>query len=423
MKIIKLSISFLFPFLILLCCYAHEDEATFEPTFQSVTLTKGATVALGIKTTKIEEKIYSEIIKSTGQIEEIPDNRFDVNSPVQGKVISISANLGDYVAGGRVLATLQSTEVAKLESEVKQFEAELESYKNAFEREKVLFEKGITAKKDFDIAKANFAGAEAKVSAAKSNLKILSGSLSNPERGTFTVKAPKSGTITERNLTLGQVVNLNQLLFQGIDLTNVLASADIFEKDASKIMLGQKILIRLDSQPDKIFEGHLTYIGSVINKETRTFPVKATLHNPENITGELPLKPGAFFQMEIQTGLEKKSIIIPRTSLVDANKEDNALKHEHTVYIQGDTNPNSKVVFIPKKVEVRSHDSDNVEVILGLKSGDVIVADGGYQLQYAGLEEEHKKQNKLFGRNIVSVVFGFLFLFIIFFLGKKIFKK
>ncbi|MBI2995082.1 MAG: efflux RND transporter periplasmic adaptor subunit [Candidatus Melainabacteria bacterium] len=390
-------------------CFGHGDDIAFKAKFKKIPTSNVDIKGTGIETKIIKEEIVDDIVRTTGQIEEIPNNKFDVNSPVQGKVISVLVDLGTMVQGGQGLATIQSTEIAKLQSELNQSEAELELAKNNFDREEKLFEKRITAKKDLDVAKAALASAEAKLTAARNNLKILTNQNENLEQGIFTIKTPKAGTIVERNITIGQVVNVNQIIFRGLDLTKVWASADIYEKDRSKINKNQKAIVILDGAQDKAFTGNITYIGSVINKETRTLPVKVLLDNKESV-----LNPGAFIQLNISTGQKKNLIVIPRTALAQIDKEGTEGKHKHIVYLK------EGKFFIPRKIEVEAHDSDTVEVISGLTPGEVIVSKGTYQLEFGEGEEEHEhiKQEKTYPKWLIPV--GFLITLIVgFLLGKK----
>lgn len=403
---------FLFLCLLLLFAlpsFSHGEDVSFESNEsknQKVTLDKIAVRTIGIETQKVEEKTIDDVVKTTGQIEEIPNNHFDINCPVVGKVSSILVDLGDKITEGQSLAIIQSTDIAKLQSEIKQFEAEYELGKINFERENKLFEQGISAKKELDAAKAYLSSIEAKLNAAKSNLRILTDQATDLEQGTFTIKSKKPGTIVERNITLGQIVNSNQILFRAIDLSNVLASADIYEKDHNKIKMGQTTYVTLDGIPNKVFEGKITYVGSVINKETRTLPVKVFLHNNQGL-----LKPGAFIQLLIHTGEKKKSIIIPHTALVEIDKEGTEGKHKHLVYVKRGN------AFSPRNIEVEMHDSNNVEVISGLIAGEIIVTQGAYQLQYDKSEDDHEhiKQSKnipswlIVALVILALVLGFLY--------------
>ena len=401
----------------LLPSFGHGDDEGFEAKQERIEVNKVAIRALNIETSTIKEIEVDEKVRTTGQIEEIPTNHFDVNTPVQGKVSSILIKLGDLIRAGQGLVVIQSTEIAKLQADIDELKAELELAQTTFDREKALFEKNISPKKDFDAAKAFLASQEAKLNAAQTNLKILTQQSANVNSGTFTVQAQKSGTVVENKITVGQIVSSNQLLFHGIDLSTVWASADIYERDLGKVKLGQTVYVTLDGIPDKVFEGKLTYIGSVINEATRTLPVKATLTNKDEL-----LKPGAFLQLAIHTGQKKKSIVIPKTALMERDKEGTEGKHEHLVYIKKGTK------FIPRKIQVESHDSSSVEVLSGLSAGEIIVTNGAYQLQYGEGEDSHdgehshehnsKKQNQsipiwgVIGIGILGLLAGVL-------IGKK----
>ena len=376
------------------CVHAEDPGFRSKVVHRNIVIDDAAVKTLGIKTEKIVEKDLEEFVKTTGQVEGIPKNQFDINSPVQGVVKSVLVDLGDVVSAGQPLLVIKSTEIAKLQAEANQFKAELELARSSFERETSLFDQGISPKKDFDASRAILASAEAKLNAAENNLKILTGLTAGSEEGEFTVKTQKPGTIVERNITIGQVVNSNQILFRGIDLFTVWANADIYERDLIKVKLGQKVNVTLDGIPDKTFEGNLTYIGSVINKDARTLPVKATLGNKDEL-----LKPGAFIQLLIHTGQKKQSLVIPRVALVETDKEGTEGSHEHIVYVQ------SMGSFKPRKIQVESHDSNTALVLSGLMDGEVIVTEGSYQLQYEKTIEQHNELINPFHKIPIKTIF------------------
>ena len=357
--------------------------AGFKAKFEKINLDDKTIKAINLKTQKIEEKDIFETIKSTGQIEEIPNNHFDINSPVQGTVASVLVDLGSKVMVGTPVATIESPEISRLQADIDKLKADLEYATSNFEREKSLYEDGITSKKDFDASKAELKSTEAKLKAAQSNLEILTGLATKSAQGKFNILSRKNGTIVERNITVGEVVSPNKLLFHGIDLSTVWASANIYEKDLSKVSLGQTAFVTLDGTPKKVYSGEIVYIGSVLDEKSRTLPVKVKLDNSK---GEL--NPKAFIKLVIHTKNKKKSITIPITALVDidADKDTEGDTHKHIVYIKDGK------IFIPKEVEVATHDSNSVEVLSGLRKEDEVVTSGGYQLQYAeGGHDEHEE--------------------------------
>lgn len=387
------------------------EDADFKQKLKKIALNVSTTKTLGLKVQKIKEEAADEIIKTTGQIEGIPYNKFDVNCPVTGHVESIYVDLGDVVMLNQPLLAVQSTEISMLLGDINQFKAELDLAKSNFERERSLYDEGISPKKDYDVAKASLASAEAKLSTLKKNLRILTNNLDISNSDEYVLPAHASGIISERDVTVGQVVTPDQVIFRGIDLSTVWASADIYEKDTGKVALGQKVTVTLDGIPGKVFEGKISYLGATLNEDSRTLPVKATLQNINN-----ELKPGSFIQLAIHTGKSSRSIVIPRTALVETDSEDIEGRHKHFVYVKEHENS-----FVPRRVEVEQHDSDSVEVISGLSPGELVVIKGAYQLQFA---EQHNEENnpfpfKLDLKLVLILAFALGFLIILLFRKKK----
>src|SRR3989338_2595132 len=140
----KIFLALLF-FCYLLPAFSHGDDIGFKAKFEKIPVEKVDVKGTGIETKEVKEETVDDVVRTTGQIEELPSSHFDVNSPVQGKVISVLVDLGTMVNAGQSLAVIQSTDIAKLQSELAQSEAELELAKNRFDREQKLFEKGISA--------------------------------------------------------------------------------------------------------------------------------------------------------------------------------------------------------------------------------------------------------------------------------------
>src|SRR3989338_145915 len=116
---------------LLLFCYflpafSHGDDIGFKAKFEKIPVEKVDVKGTGIATKEVKEETVDDVVRTTGQIEELPSSHFDVNSSVQGKVLSVLVDLGAIVQAGQALATIQSTEIAKLQSELDQSEAELE---------------------------------------------------------------------------------------------------------------------------------------------------------------------------------------------------------------------------------------------------------------------------------------------------------
>lgn len=182
--------------------------------------------------------------------------------------------------------------------------------------------------------------------------------------GTVLVSAPISGVVSQRNITLGQSVDESGVALMTIqDDTRVWATANIYEKDLSRVEIGQRTNVKVASFPDRAFRGRISYIGSTVEGETRAVPVRAEI---ENIDGEL--KPGMFAELEIVTERSPAAVMsVPASAVVDANGLD-------TIYVQNGQQ------FEPIEVTLGQTFGDRVEVKSGLFDGDRVVTVGGMQL-------------------------------------------
>jgi HlyD family secretion protein len=112
------------------------------------------------------------------------------------------------------------------------------------------------------------------------------------------IKSPINGLVLSKNTEIGEVVMPGSSLLTLGDLFHPWVKIYIKETDLGKVKLGQKAQVKIDTYPDKVFEGKVTYISSeaeftpknIQTKEERVklvFGIKVSLDNPLQI-----LKPG-----------------------------------------------------------------------------------------------------------------------------------
>ncbi|WP_245927736.1 efflux RND transporter periplasmic adaptor subunit [Aphanothece hegewaldii] len=201
------------------------------------------------------------------------------------------------------------------------------------------------------------------------------GTLAN-EQGMVVVTAPIAGRIANRPVTLGQSFqDAGGQLMTIVDNRKVLVTANIYEKDLDQVKQGQRVKAKVASLPKRTFTGRITIIGSLVEGETRTTPVKAELENPNGV-----LKPGMFAELEVLTSPTAILIVaIPSAAVVEANSK-------KLVYVQ---NGNA---FLPVEVTLGQIFGDWVEVKSGLFAGDAIVTQRAPQLYAQSLRGGSKKE-------------------------------
>ncbi len=246
------------------------------------------------------------------------------------------------------------------ESEGKLAEAQAQLTKALSRREVLAAEAEVKRdQSDVDVAKSRL-----KISNTTYQTRLQQLGTKADAKGLVTVTAPISGTVADREVTLGQSFqDAGGKLMTIQNDSRVYATANIYEKDLGKIEKNQRVNVRVANLPNQIFTGEITFIGSVVEGETRIVPVKAELDNSEGV-----LKPGTFAELEVLTDRTATAILaIPNEAVVEANGK-------KIVYIQ---NGNA---FQSVEVKLGQISGELVEVKTGLFENDLIVTQRAPQL-------------------------------------------
>jgi membrane fusion protein, heavy metal efflux system len=189
--------------------------------------------------------------------------------------------------------------------------------------------------------------------------------------GTITVKAPISGVIAAQNTSPGESgEDAGKKIMTIVDSSRVEVSANIFEKDLSRVQDGQRVRIKANGLPNQTFEGKVNRIGAVVSGETRVVPVKATIENSNGL-----LKPGMFAELEVLTERTPTAVLaIPKSALIETTDK------QQVVFVQ---NGNT---FQETEVELGRESGELVEIKDGLFDGDRIVTQRANQLYAQALK-------------------------------------
>jgi membrane fusion protein, heavy metal efflux system len=421
----------------------HEFQSTSEAAQPSDAIQVDAETAkrLGIKVEPAKRQQLAVGIKTTGQIETLPNKKAEVTAPIPGKVVELLVEPGASVKAGQPVAVLAAPDLVELRvnsqekrvqaqadlqkaqadlklaqenlkqqrqiasADIKQASTEVDVAREKYNRDQELASAGALprremlesqahlregeaqlvkamSRKEVLEAQAQVKRAQASVEAAQSHLRLSNtvyqtrlsqlGTGAN-EKGLVTVTAPISGTVSDREVTLGQAFeDAGGKLMTIQNDSRVYATANIYEKDLDKVKTGQRVSVKMANLPDyprgtaksdRTFQGQITFIGSVVEGDTRVVPVKAELDNPDG-----QLKPGMFAELEVLTDRTQTAILtIPSSALVEANGK-------KLVYVQ---NGNA---FQPVEVTLGQTSGDMVEVKTGLFEGDLVVTQRATQL-------------------------------------------
>ncbi len=225
-----------------------------------------------------------------------------------------------------------------------------------------------TARHQLDMMKAGSRPEQVQAAAARARQAEAMLALARTQLVETALRAPFDGTILEKHAEVGAT-----LLFGGppgtgsaahvftfADLTDMEAEIDIAESSLSRIQTGQLAEIVADAIPDRKYQGRLTKILPVANRQKAIVPVRVrVLETDKRLLPDMSVKV-TFLEKQEKAADTNQSPRIPVAAVFDR-------AGARAVYLVRNGKLKLKVVTLG---EVRG---DQVEVTGGLTSGDRIV--------------------------------------------------
>ncbi len=406
-----------------------ESEASSSEAGE-VVLAPDALATIGIETEGVTERPAIAPLKFTGAVEANAEREQVVVPLVSGRIAAVYAALGQRVARGNVLATIESQQIAELRGQLLEArsklaltvanvervrlsanragvisaKAKLDLAEKTLDRQRRLLELGAGSLKEVQAAEAEYKTAKAEYDfqssiaitreiqqaenereAARVSVERLRQALlalgaspdSSKANAIVPVTSPVSGTVIERGINPGAGVKEGDRLFTIADISTVWVIGNVPEAQVNSLRVGTPAEIKSAGLGETVLTGRITFIDPKLNEETRTARVRVEVPNP----GER-LKVGMFVEVGFQTGTTTTNeLAVP----------------EQAIQRIGDRT----VVFIPEENEAGHFQVRDVRageliegyrrIISGLALGDRVVTKGSFTLKSQLLKGQFKE--------------------------------
>jgi Cu(I)/Ag(I) efflux system membrane fusion protein len=180
------------------------------------------------------------------------------------------------------------------------------------------------------------------------------------------IRSPSEGYVTARNVVPGAAIQVGAPLFEVADLAKVWFLADVFERDAARLRIGQKAVLELAAYPGERFAGRVQLIYPTLNAATRTLRVRLEFANKTG-PGGVKLRPGMYGNVALELP-SASGLLIPSEALVDTGDS-------QYVFVA-----KARGHFEPRLVQVGARAGDKVQVASGLAEGETVVTTGNFLL-------------------------------------------
>jgi cobalt-zinc-cadmium efflux system membrane fusion protein len=196
--------------------------------------------AAGIRLAKVSGGDADSQVIAQATVAATPEGAAIIGARADGTVTSIRKRLGDEVAKGETIGTLQSREAARLAEERAAAQARLVRAEQAFARQKNLMAQGATARQEFDAAQAEYQVARAEL--GRAGLAASASGLS-VDGVSLNIISPVAGRITVASAVLGAYVIAGSELFRVADPSRLEVQAAVPTADAHRIKPGDGAVI------------------------------------------------------------------------------------------------------------------------------------------------------------------------------------
>lgn len=420
----------------------HGDEfqsgSESNQTTEAIQVDAVTAKSMGIKVEAVKSQRFALGLKTTGQIETLPNRQVEVTAPTPGKVVELLVKPGDLVKAGQTVAVVAAPELVELrvtaqekqaeaeadvqkakadlqlaqenldrqrriaDAEIAQASTEVKVSQEKYDRDNDLYQAGALPRRDLLESQAHLAEGKTQLATAVSRKSVLEAE-NQLKRAQSDLEVAQTRfrlsntTYQTRLQQLGTRANAKGLVVVTAPLTGRVVDREVSIGQAFQDAGGRLMTIVNDDRifiTANIYEQDLAKIrnGQRVNARVpslpnRVFTGRITLigSNVEGETRVVPvkaeldnanglLKPGMFAQLDILTEQSSRNVLVIPTSAV---VEANG---KQLVYLQ---NGNA---FQPVEVTLGQTSEQLVEVKSGLFEDDLIVTQRAPQLYAQSLK-------------------------------------
>lgn len=335
---------------------------------QSVDLSEKQAAAL--KVGAVESRDFALFKTAVGTIDFNEDLLVQVFSQYPGKILRANYNIGDDVKAGDILFTIDSPDLLQAESTLLASAGVLELQKRTLARALNLLKAGGSAQREVDQSTSDEQTAEGNFKAARDAVRIFGKTDAEIDQvvekrkvdSTLLVPSPIAGRIVARSAAPGLLVQPGNAPapYSVADMATMWMLANVVETDAPAYKLGQDVEVRVPAYADKVFKGHVTALGAMIDPNSHRQLVRSQIDDPEHL-----LRSGMFASFVIRVGDPVHSLAMPANGIV--REGDGTM----TVWVTGDRRH-----FIKRTVKIGLAQDGWTQILSGLEPNDIVVMDG-----------------------------------------------
>jgi cobalt-zinc-cadmium efflux system membrane fusion protein len=351
------------------CDRNQDPAASSQPPAGEAWLSPERLAKAGITVNPVAEEPVGNAVVTSGRVTFDDSRVTHVFAPVNGRVVRVLAQLGQWVERGTPLLAMASPDIGQAFSDLVKAKADLAAAQSEFQRQKELFDAHAGARRDLEAAEDNYRKAQAELERAQQKVSLLAPGADAQVTQDYLLRAPIAGEVIARSINPGTEVQGQYSggtaveLFTIGELDRVWVLADVYEVDLPKVKKGAPVTAKVVAYPDQGFQGTVDWISGALDPVSRTAKVRCSLPNPGRL-----LRPEMYATVSI--ALEgTQALAVPRGAIL-------RLGDRTVVFVEKGQTPKGLLRFELRNVKIRDLGGDHVPVIEGLAPGEKVVTTG-----------------------------------------------
>ena len=265
-----------------------------------------------VKVEPVEEREFPVEKDAVGSIGFNEDMTVQVFTPYQGRIIALFAEVGDDVTKGQTLFTIDSPDLLQAELTLIAAAGVLElnskiwrgcaiSSRRARCRSTTSSRRPRTSRPPKAICGRRAIRCGCSARPTPTSTRIIAKRSADP---TLVVPSPISGRITARYAAPGLFVQPGNdpAPYTVADIKTMWMLANVTETDSPAFRVGQKVQVKVDAFPGRVFDGTITTIAATVDPNTRRVLVRSEVGDPRH-----ELRSGMFADFVISVGAPVRS--------------------------------------------------------------------------------------------------------------------
>jgi membrane fusion protein (multidrug efflux system) len=275
-----------------------------------------------------------------------------IAAEIAGRISRIGFIEGEPVKAGDVLVELDDT---VLKAELDKVRSDVSLARANRERALTLANQGAGTQRARDETEAAFQAQQSNLALAEARLQKSS------------LTAPFSGIVGLRNVSVGAYVIPGQRIVDLTDIKTLKVDFRVPEISATRLRVGNTVLVTADAVPGETFEGNIYAIDPVVDVNGRAMRLRAQVANPQG-----RLLPGFFARVRVVVDQRPNALLVPESAILP-------LDGKILVYRIVDGRAVQTEVVLGQRLP------GQVEILKGLSASDMVVTSGQQRLREGSL--------------------------------------